>query len=123
MFIEVPKFMSLLTVSGTATGTVTVTDYRGFHVGAHAWLKGTVAAPKEYIIVSITPTTGTAATITLRNLPNAGSSTTNSLSLNAVSYGLSDVSAYTTGDGAILSIAQQIVRVEPDWKRFGGLYA
>lgn len=120
IWIECARDMQTLSANGTSLGYITVPDIRRFFVGAIVWLKDNDTAPARYKVTELAYTTAPAGTIRLRAFPaNPGTDANGYYSLNQISYGHSDVSAYTTAQGAVVTIHKQLVRVEPDYLKPG----
>lgn len=121
LYLKVTPDTQALTANGTTTGLITIADIRNFHKGAIVYLKDNDTAPRKYKIGAIAYTTAPAGTLQLRainDIPGVDN-TTGAPILNAISYGFSDVSAYTTAQNAVVSIPKQIVEADPSYVKPG----
>lgn len=90
-----------LTGNGTTSGVVTVADNTPFYPGTAVWIYGTTAAKLNCVVTDLVGTTGVKLRAIGQPLTLAG----------APKYGNSDMSAYTTADGATISIPAQLAPV------------
>jgi hypothetical protein len=91
-----------LTANGTTGGFVTVADNSPFYPGAVCSIYGTTAAAKSCLIVQLSGAT----LVQLQVLPAFATIGA------APNYGASDMSAFTTADGAKIAIPAQAAPVQ-----------
>lgn len=108
-YIYAHPFRTTATGSGTAAGTIALSDVQGIYVGQVGWLKSAAAGPSRVKVLKINTTS---KTVTLQILPNEMSQTSSGqFTYPTVSYNPSDISGFLLANSPVISFPGQVVQV------------
>lgn len=102
--------------NGGADGYFTVTDSSPFYAGAYAWISDDDANSQKR--VQITEVITASQKIGLRFVADNENAPNGPVGLAALSYGRSDISAYTTAKHARIDMEGQAVRIQQPYHSF-----
>lgn len=108
---DIAQAGAVLTANGGTDGTLTVASTTPYRAKAHAWVSSTTTAGVEVVIVSIIDSTH--MQVRLKTPPNTAPDQSPGYALNALNYGGSNMSAYTTADTARVDMPSQFIYNEP----------
>jgi hypothetical protein len=103
---------AVFTANGGTDGTITVASTTPFRAKARAWVSDANSPSVEVIITEITDSTHLKVRL-VTPPPAASPDQAPAYALNALNYGTSDMSAYTTAQTARIDMPSQFIYNEP----------
>lgn len=100
------------TANGGSDGTITVASTTPYRAKARAWVSSSGQPSKEVVITEVTDSTHLKVRL-VTPPPASAPDQAPAYALNALNYGTSDMSAYTTAQTARIDMPPQFIYNEP----------